>query len=361
MVPKKKTEEKPAKVLEVLSKEPEHFYHGIFDGLPIAPEEAPQNVGNNFPSKEDVEFDGKDLSYLEGLSKGKELISPRTDHARSLFISLYSCGWTKYPIKHGFGIKVPIDFSFIEGCRYLTAYYQWHLPLISKEDVPPKTKVYQLLNKLDRHTHSLLKELEAENERVYHIEDGELAFTKEELTITLEELESRLESGKLKKGLLKNRKYIREIKRAKILEDFLLKEREPHGYSWNQGVPEEDEQLVSRLLKDLKSFRKYIKVKKEEIDREGLERGRPSDPYAISTLAGIVELFKDFKMEYPAWNKSEDARWNRAGIRLEEFQSDLFKVVSIIFKAAGSPRLYINNIWKAYQERSVPHPRYPFT
>ena len=68
MVTKKKTEEKPAKVLEVLSKEPEHFYHGLFHDLPIAPEEHPENVQEDFPSKEDIEFEDKDLSYLEELS-----------------------------------------------------------------------------------------------------------------------------------------------------------------------------------------------------------------------------------------------------------------------------------------------------
>ena len=122
---KKQTEEKPAKVLEVLSREPQHFYHGLFHDLPIAPEEHPENVEEDFPSKEDIKFEDKDLSYLEELSKGKKLISPRTDHAWFLSISLHSCGWTKHPINYGFGVKPPID-----GCKFLTAYYKWRQRLI---------------------------------------------------------------------------------------------------------------------------------------------------------------------------------------------------------------------------------------
>ena len=347
MVPKKETEQKPAKY--PFSTRPEHHYQGVFDDLPIAPEERPENGQDNFPSTEDIEFDGEDLIYLKEVSKGKVLRTPRTAHARNLFAALYASGWTKNPVKIGFDISIPIDFSFIEGCRYLTAYYQWHLPLMDKElDEPSKTKVYGYLNYLDRHIHALLKELEVEKEMVYHIEDGDLNITEEEL-----------KSGKPVK--LENRKYIRESRKEKLLENFLLKEKGLGGYHWSQGVSGENKQLVPRLLEDLKSFQKYLKIQKEEIDRAGLNKGRPSDPYAVSTMAGVIELFNDFKMDRSAWELTEDARWNRAGVRAEEFQSDLFKVVSIIFKTAGRPRIYINNIWKSYQKKSVPHPRYPFS
>ena len=347
MPPKKKIKERLAK--NPFSKEPEHHYQGIFDNLPIAPEEAPENSKDNFPSKEDIKFEDKDLIYLKEISKGKALDKPRTDHARNLFEALYLSGWTKNPVRVGFGIPIIIDFSFIEGVRYLTAFYQWHLPLIgSKEEQLPKIKVYQYLNYLNRHTHDLLKELEEEKEMVYHIEDGDLNISEEEFR-----------SGK-KPLRLQNRKYIREIEKEKVLENFLLRQKDLGGYRFNKGVSKEDKQLIPRLLKDLKSFQKYIKIKKEEIDKEGFKKGRPSDPYAVSTMSGVIQLFNDFKMDSSAWELSEDDRWSHAGVRSEEFQSDLFKVVSIIFRAAGRPRLYINNIWKAYQDNPVPPPRYPF-
>ena len=69
MVPNKKKKEQPAK--NPFSKEPEHLYYGNFHDLPIAPEEHPENVEEDFPSKEDIKFEDKDLSYLEELSKGK--------------------------------------------------------------------------------------------------------------------------------------------------------------------------------------------------------------------------------------------------------------------------------------------------
>lgn len=341
MVPNKKKKEQPAK--NPFSKEPEHYYLGSsFDDLPISPDEAPKEKKGIFPSREDIEFEARDLSYLKKISKEKKL-DLTTEHGHKLSQSLCYLGWTKDPIVLS-DDPVEIPFPFVEGVRFLTALYKRQLSLMErKEDEVPKQKVYQYLNYLERHTSALLREMGEEQEMVYHIESVDLS-----------------------KPSPHHRSYVRDSKKEKILEQFLLKpfyNRELTakfgGYWYADGASKGDKQLISRLSEDLKSFLRYIKVTKEEVDKGSFKKGRPSDPYAVSIMSSVIQLFNDFKMDSSAWELSEDARYNFAGVKLEEYQSDLFKVISIIFKTAGRSRAYINNVWKSYQDNPVLPLRYP--
>lgn len=355
MVAQKKTKEKPAK--NPFSTEPKHYYVGSFDGLPIAPEEAPEKKEKGFiPSKESIKFEAKDLSYLKEISKGK-LLDSTTDHAHKLFGSLRYSGWTEHPRGPGDGdpLDMKIEFSFVDGVSFLTGFYKKKLSLMEKkEDELPKRDVYNYLNYLERHTSSLLKEMEEEQRVIYHYESVDLS-----------------------KPPPDHRSYVRTDKKESILERFLLKPYSSHvgrtvlskdltakfdGSFYSDDPLEDtkkDKQLISRLSKDLKSFLKYIKATKEEIDKGSLKKGRPPDPCAVPIMAAVIKLFDDFKMDNKAWELSDDARWTYEGLRLEEWQSDLFKVISIIFKTAGRTRRHINNVWKAYQDNPVPPPRYP--